>query len=130
MLALERLNATRIAATTAALDAARWPDAAIVLRTAPDEIIVVGDATVVSTVSVNDPHAIIEPETGLVGVWRSRRDSDRDLDRHCAWDWRRHEGRLAQGAVAGLPLTIWLGAERVLWIVPEAFAPDLEARLS
>ena len=127
MLAPERLSATRIAATAAALDAARWPADAIVLRVAADEAIVLADGVI----DVDDPHAIIEPDTGLVGAWMSRDDAARALDRHCAWDWRRHDGGLAQGAVAGVPVALWFGGgDRVLWIVPAPFAAELEARLS
>jgi len=130
VLALERLSATRIAASRAALDAARWPAGTLVLRTAPDEVVVIApDAGGVGD-AVADAHAIVEPETGLFGAWMPRAEAARRLDRHSAWDWRRHDGGLAQGAVAGLPLAIWLGADRVLWVVPEPFAADFQARLS
>ena len=65
---LERLVATRVVADPAALDEARWPDSAIVLRTAPDEALVLG---LVDADAVSDPHAIVRPETGMVGVWRT-----------------------------------------------------------
>jgi hypothetical protein len=119
--------ATRIAAARPALDRGRWPEGALVLRTAPDEAVVIGGVVVDA---VDDPHAIVEPETALFGVWMSRADATHHLDRHAAWEWRRHDGGLAQGSVAGVPVSLWLGADRVLWVVPEPFASTLQAALT
>jgi hypothetical protein len=126
----ERLSAMRIAAARSALDAARWPKDAIVLRVAPDEVLVIAaEAMRVTSNDIADPHAIVEPETGFAGAWISSAETARLLERHCAWEWRQHAGGLAQGAIAGLPIKIWFEADRALWLVPEAFAADFE-RLS
>jgi hypothetical protein len=124
---LERLTATRVVARRAALDRARWPDAVPVLRTAPDEALVLG---VVDAGLINDPHAIVLPETGMVGVWMTDEETGRRLSRAASWTSSRTPGSFAQGAVAGLPVKLWFEAGRVLWLVPEPFAAEFEARLA
>jgi hypothetical protein len=124
--ALERLMGTRVVADPAALDGARWPTSAIVLRTAPDEALVLG---LVDSDVVSDRHAIVRPETGLVAVWRTTAETARALDRAASWTSPRTPGSFAQGAVAGLPVKLYFETDRVLWIVPEPFGAEFEARL-
>ena len=126
MHALRPLTATRIAATPASLDAARWPSDAIVLRTAPDE------ATVLATVApadIADAHAIVEAETALVGVWIPADEALALLERECDWEWPSARPAFAQGAVAGLPMKLWFERDRVLFVVPAPFAADFAERL-
>lgn len=127
MPALERLQATRIVAKPGVLDEVAWPDAVPVLRTAPDEVLVVGT---VKPDLIVDPHAIVEPETGMFGVWMERGEALERLGAHAAWTSSGAPRSVAQGAVAGLPVKVWFEADRILWLVPEAFAADFEERLS
>src|SRR5215510_10733535 len=79
----ERIEGSRVVAAPAALDTARWPRSARAWRVAPDEVFVM---TAISADMVDDPHAIIEPDGGFVGVWV---DADRALgfiERSCAWE--------------------------------------------
>lgn len=123
---LEHLVGTRIVATPAALDAARWPDTARVLRIAPDEVFIVAS---VSADSVSDPHAIIVPDAGFAGVWVAAPEALDFLERSCEWELPADRPAFAQGAVAGLPLKLWFEHDRVLFIVPAPYAADLEERM-
>jgi hypothetical protein len=95
---------------------------------APDEVLVTAavDATV-----VDDPHAIVEQETGFSSVWLDRPTALDFLQRECDWDLLSAAGRsaLAQGLVAGLPMKVWFEADRVLFIVASPFAAELAERL-
>ncbi len=126
MRALDRLTATRVAATPAALDAAPWPQSAIVLRTAPDEAIVL--ATIASSL-IADEHAIVEAETALCGAWIPVDDALALLERECEWELPTDRPAFAQGAVAGLPLKLWFEHDRVLFVVPAPFVVDFAERL-
>ena len=128
MPALEQLSATRIVATPAALDAAAWPQGALVLRTAPDEALVtpvVGQDLILP----HDPHAIVARETGFAAAWVAADEALEFLERSCEWELPFERPAFAQGAVAGLPLKLWLERDRVLFIVPAPFAADLEERM-
>lgn len=126
MHALKPLTATRIAATPAALDAAPWPSDAIVLRTAPDEVIVLA---AIAPALIADAHAIVEPETALFGVWMPIDAALALLERECDWELPTHRPAFAQGAVAGLPLKLWFERDRVLFVVSAPFATDFAERL-
>lgn len=126
MHALETLTATRIAATPAALDTARWPARAIVLRTAPDEAIVLAS---VELSSISDAHAIVAAETALCGVWIAADVALALLERECDWEPPAARPAFAQGAVAGLPLKLWFERDRVLFVVPAPFATDFAERM-
>lgn len=128
MRAPERLEATRVAATPAALDAARWPEGARVLRLAPDEALVL--AAVGPEVVADDPFAIVEPESGFSGIWLPAAEALDVLARTCAWELPRARPAFAQGAVADLPVKLWFEEERVLFVVPAPYAEDLAERLS
>lgn len=126
MHALEPLTATRIAATPAALDAAPWPSDAIVLRTAPDEAIVLA---VITPSMIADTHAIVEPETALCGTWIPTDDALALLERECDWELPAARPAFAQGAIAGLPMKLWFEHDRVLFVVSAPFAADFVERL-
>jgi hypothetical protein len=125
-LTLERLTATRVAATPASLDAAPWPADAIVLRAAPDEVIVLA---AIAPALIADTHAIVEPETALFGVWLPAVEALEWLEHECDWALPVARPAFAQGAVAGLPLKVWFERDRVLFVVPAPFAADLLERL-
>lgn len=133
----ERLAATRIVALPRAIDSARWPEGALVLRLAPDEVLVTAE---VDAAAIDDGHAIVERETGFDGVWMERLAAIDFLERECDWELPRGMGQLgngsaadrpalAQGLVAGLPVKVWFEDDRVLFIVASPFTADLMERL-
>ncbi|MCB9162417.1 MAG: (2Fe-2S)-binding protein, partial [Caldilineaceae bacterium] len=127
---LPRLETTRIVATPAALDAAAWPDDVIPLRTAPDEVLLVGVcAPEALAARVADPHAIAIGDTSFVGVWLPAGVAAAMLSRVCEWALPAHRPAFAQGAVAELPVKLWLETDRTLIIVPAPFATDLVERV-
>jgi len=134
---LDRLAATRIVALPDALDAAEWPEGALVLRLAADEALVTAD---VPSSAIADPHAIVERETGFSGVWMDAEAARDVLERECDWELPRSmrqwgNGSAAdrpaftQGMVAGLPVKLWFEHDRVLFVVASPFAADLMERL-
>jgi hypothetical protein len=136
---------TRIVATAAALEAARWPTGSIALRVAPDEMLIVRNGAadraesvdptlvsllpLVSLVGAADPHAIIEEDSGWRGAWVPAAQALALVERACRWEPPRARPAFAQGALADLPVKIWFEHEQVLFIVAAPFAADLEARL-
>ncbi len=126
MRVLERLNATRVVATPSALDKAVWPQRALVFRLATDEVLVTAS---VPAGDVDDPHAIVERETGFSAVWADRAEAMDFLERECDWELPRERPAFAQGMVAGLPLKLWFEHDRVLVVVASPYAADLVERL-
>ena len=124
---LKLIAATRIVATPAALDAAAWPQGALALRVAPDEALV---TAAITADMVDDPHAIVEHDTGFVGAWVESDEALDFLERSCEWELPRERPAFAQGSVAGLPVKLWLEEDRVLFLVPVPYATDLEERMS
>jgi hypothetical protein len=122
----ERLAATRVAATSAALDAARWPAGELVLRVAPDEAVVLSKT---NAVAISDPHAIVVPETSLFGLWMSADVALAWLALECDWALPTARPAFAQGAVAGLPMKLWLEEDRVLFVVAGPFVADFVERV-
>jgi hypothetical protein len=148
---LKRIPATRIVAKPSALDAAAWPDDTIVLRIAPDELLVVAPAgqTVgsngpskeaqavslrssgaVTAQGLDDPYAIVVPEEGFAGAWLATDQALDFLERCCDWELPRERPAFAQGAVAGIPVKLWVEKKRVLFLVPAPYATDMEERMS
>ena len=121
----ERVRLIHAVATPAALDSASWPPDAIVLRIAPDAALVFNTAPPV----LSDPHAIVQHDDGYAAVWLSADEAADWLARYCAWELPPQRPAFAQGAVAGLPVKLWLDATRVLVLVPAPYATDLEERL-
>ena len=122
-LTFERLTGLRVVAEAAALDAAYWGEDITVLRLAPDDVFAI-DAT---SVTVDDEHAIVEPEVGLSGAWVAL-DAVR---RHVEWQLPAERPALAQGFVATIPARVWLpdDSDRVLLITAAAYADELAGRL-
>jgi hypothetical protein len=123
---LERLTGTRIVASAPAIDAAAWPDGALVLRLAPDEVLV---TAAVTAAAIDDPHAIVEHETGFSSVWLDHVRAINVLERECGWELPQERPAFAQGIVAGLPVKLWFERDRVLFIVASPFAMNLAERL-
>jgi hypothetical protein len=126
----EHIDATRIIATPAALDAAIWPRGALAMRIAPDEALVITEARhEIARDIVKDPHAIVERDAGFAGAWVAADEALAFRERACEWELPRERPAFAQGAVADLPMKLWLEEDRVLLIVPAPYATDLEERL-
>jgi hypothetical protein len=125
--ALEPLHGLRVVADPAALEAARWQVATdgeqvVVLRFAPDEAFAIG----ATSVTLDDPDAIVEDERGYVGAWcpfdaiRAQTEWSPPLDRPA----------IAQGSVAGVPAKVWLPDDgEVLIVATAAHAAGLSERL-
>src|SRR6185437_2746893 len=124
--AFERIYATRVVATPAALDAAPWPAGTLVLRIAPDEAL----AIPACVPEVSDPHAIVESEHGFSGAWVSAEDARSLLEHHCEWEVLAQGPALAQGSIAEIPAKIWLERQRALVLVPAPYAADFDERIS
>ena len=136
MPALEPLVCTRVVATAAAIDAARWPAGSIALRVAPDEALIINhgaaggaEPTDLAHVWAADPHAIVERDAGWCAAWVPSHHAIELIERACRWELPRARPAFAQGALADLPVKIWFEHDRVLFIVAAPFAADLEARL-
>ena len=84
---LHPLEATRVAAAPAALDALvaqpPWPANALAFRTAPDELLV---TAALDFEVAGDLHAIVERETGFSYVWLDAASTERFLERECDWE--------------------------------------------
>jgi hypothetical protein len=125
MLALKQISATHIVAAPAALDKAVWPAEAIVLRFATDEALVTPS---VDALSLDDPHAIVVPDSGYAGAWLAADEALAFLERTCEWELPSHRPAFAQGAVAGIATKLWLEQDRVLFVVPAPFVEDFAER--
>lgn len=128
---IRRLEASRVSATPAALDALverpPWGAGALAFRTAPDELLVAASPDFEVD---RDPQAIVERETAFSYVWLNDTTAERFLDREC--EWRRPSARPAftQGEVAGIPAKLWLEAGRTLILTPAPFASAFQRRLT
>jgi hypothetical protein len=124
--ALESLLGERIVADPAALDAAGWTgDPPLVLRFAPDEVFAIGSADL----SVDDPDAIREPESGIAGVWLTADELERLVLPHVEWPLPEVRPALAQGTIAGVPAKLWLEDDRALLLTLAAYRTELQDRL-
>jgi hypothetical protein len=132
---LEPILGLRVVADPAALDIATWtwaavpaaghPGAEITLRIAPDEAFAIG----AEAVSVDDPHAIVERESGLVATWLTPAELLGTVARHLEWPLPTERPVLAQGLVAGVPAKLWLSADGAILITAAAYADELGGRL-
>jgi len=121
--ALEPLRGLHVVAAPAALDGARWIGEVTVLRLAPDEALAI-DAT---GVVLDDPDAIVEPETGFVAAVLEPDDLLGVVD-HMDWMLPDAPDALGQGKVAGVPVRILMSALPVLF-VQAAYVDELRGRL-
>jgi hypothetical protein len=121
----EVLKGRRVVAAPAALDAAQWPPAWMVLRFAPDEALVVGDGDLV----VEDRHALVEDDASLAAIELSLSTAGELIARFGDWEWPIAGESLSQGLVAGVPVKVWTGSDRVLLIVPSSYLHEVEERL-
>jgi hypothetical protein len=124
--AVEILLGWRVVAAPAALDSGRFPVGALVLRFAPDDVLIVGEGVI----AVDDPHAIVEPDHGWCALAVSENRALEILAHHAAWSPPTQRPALAQGMVAGLAAKVFLDGERSLIIVTAPYAAELERRLA
>ena len=126
MPAPEPVEAVRVVASPPAIDAARWASDTVVIRVAPDELLVVGaDAP-----DVADPHAIVERDRGFAAVSIAAASVD-DLQWRAAWPLPREPGTSGQGLLHGVPVKVVVRADgSVVVIVARAYAHELEERLA
>ena len=124
MPALEPIGGFRVVASPDALDGARWTgDAASILRIAPDEALGLG----VTHVAVDDPDAIVEPESGFVVAYLDAHEQPA-LAAHVDWALPIEPGALGQGKIAGVPARLLVGTPSLL-VIQAAYADELRSRL-
>lgn len=123
---LRNVEAIRVVASPAALDGCRWPSETTVLRLAADEALALTDRP---ATDLDDPYAIVERETGFAVARLDWAEAARILEHECRWEPPRRRPALAQGAVAEIPVHLWLEQDRVLLVTRSAFAAELEERL-
>lgn len=126
MRAPELLHATRFVAAPAALDALPWSDGALVLRLAPDDLLVTYRGSLV--VALGDEPIIQEKEAGFVGWWLTPEELDHVIT-HVDWPLPTDRPALAQGLIAGVPAKLWLAEDRALLLCAAAYAHELKERL-
>jgi hypothetical protein len=122
----EPIEAVRVVASPSAIEAARWASDTVVIRVAPDELLVVdADAP-----DVADPHAIVEPDWGFAAVSIAAASLD-DLQGRAAWPLPREPGASGQGLVHGVPVKVIVRADgSAVLIVARAYMHELEERLA
>lgn len=125
MLALNRLAVTHIVATPTALDQAAWPPETLVLRIAPDEVLLLPAA---DGLDLADPHAIVVADSGYAGAWVAAPEALAFLERACEWELPSQRPALAQGAVAGIAVKLWLEEERILFVLSAPYSEDFTER--
>ncbi len=122
-LGLQPLVATRVVARPDVLDRLD-PGEGLALRTAPDEVLVVGRTSIV----VDDDHAIVFDDTGWAGVWLTPEQAAPLLATACEFSLPTDRPALVQGMVAQIAAKLWLEPDRVLIAVPVATAAEFAAR--
>jgi hypothetical protein len=120
----EPLPALRVVAAPEALDQLVVPDDHPVLRLAPDDLLVIGAASV-EVVGEN----LVVDEAGFVGWWLTPDEVREQVVPHVDWPLPTARPALAQGLVAGVPAKLWLAEDRALLLCAAAYAHELEERL-
>jgi hypothetical protein len=119
----EPLHGIRVVADPVAIDAlvAALPARTTALRFAPDEVLVLG----VASIRLDDPDAIVEDETGYVALTVERAAVERCTE----WPLPA-TGAVAQGSIAGVPAKLsWLPDGRAWVVTQAAYADELASRL-
>ena len=132
MPALEPLRGIRVVASPEALDRAVWdPEyGRLVWRFAPDDAFGWRPGAPVTSVTVDDPDAIIELENGYCAAYLKPADVA-ELRRQCEFGWPTERPALVQGNIAGVPAKVWLAdvANGDCLLVAAAYADELARRL-
>ena len=124
MRAPEPLPALRVVAASEALDDLTPLDEHPMLRLAPDDLLVIGAASV----QVSGEHLVVD-ETGFVGWWLTPEELRDQVIPHVDWPLPTARPALAQGLVAGVPAKLWLAEDRALLLCAAAYAHELQERL-
>ena len=124
MHAPEPLPALRVVGTPEALDELAVPDDQPRLRLAPDDLLVIGAASV----QVAGENLVVD-EAGFVGWWLTPEEVREQVLPHVDWPLPTARPALAQGLVAGVPAKLWLTEDRALLLCAAAYAHELEERL-
>jgi hypothetical protein len=126
VLALERMPVTRVVAKPAALDTLKPAGKSLVLRTAPDEALLLPPR---ADLSLHDPHAIIVDDGGFAGVWLTKDIALNLLARHCEWFVPPGRLGLQQGAIANIATRLWVEESAILFLIPAPLVQDFEERV-
>jgi hypothetical protein len=126
VLALETLRGTRIAGNPSLLDRGVASHNAIVLRIAPDELLVIPRG---HDAADPPPELIAVEETGFVGCWLTPDELAAQVVPHIDWELPVDRPALAQGLVAGVPAKLWLESGRALLLCAAPYAHELTERL-
>lgn len=127
MPAAEPLAGWRIVAAPAALDSLVTDPDSTALRLAPDDVLVVGSP---APPGVDDPHAIVEPDTGWSAFTFTETAFADGPAHRVEWALPSDRPALAQGLVAGVPAKVWFAMDgTVLVMCATAHAHDLGARI-
>ncbi|MGB0384807.1 MAG: hypothetical protein ACPGWR_08300 [Ardenticatenaceae bacterium] len=124
-----RLQATRIVSTPAALDTIQAPNDRLVLRTAADELLIIPPAPA-QDVALADPYAIVVEDASYSAIWLDAQHAQRFLSHACQWELPSQRPAFAQGAVAGIATKLYFEQKRVLLIVPTPYAAEMNDRMA
>ena len=129
---LEPIQGVRVVASPEAIDRAVWnPEyGTLVWRFAPDDAFGSRAGAPTTSVTVDDPDAIIELEHGYYAAYLMPVDVA-ELRRHCEFEWPMERPALVQGNIAGVPAKVWLAdfANGDCLLVAAAYADELATRL-
>ena len=132
MPALEPVHGVRVVASPDALDRADWDpdDVTLIWRFAPDEAFATRPGEPLTSVQLDDPHAIIEIESGFFAAYMMP-DDVAELRSHCEFDWPATRPALVQGKIAGVPVKVWLPdvANGDVLLVAAAYVDEFVDRL-
>ena len=116
----------RVVAGAQSLDGIEWPEDAVVLRLARDEVLVL---TELDKLVVSDEHVIAEEEAGFSSSKLTQVEFDQLVRPHIDWAIPSTRPALGQGLVSGVPCKLWLADDSVLVLCLTAHVHELEARL-
>jgi hypothetical protein len=120
----EALPALRVVAASEALDQFTLSGEHPMLRLAPDELLLIGAASV----QVTGENLVVD-ETGFVGWWLTPEELREQVVPHVDWPLPTARPALAQGLIAGVPAKLWLAEDRALLLCAAAYAHELQERL-
>jgi hypothetical protein len=125
---MHTLELTRVVAHAALLDSLLAPNS---IRLSTDEALCFG--SVEDIAAAFPTAAIVEPETGMSGVWMAENEMRRRLSSLAEWPLPQRSGAesvVSQGLLAGIPAKVWLpiGDGEALLLVATAHAHEMEER--
>ena len=126
MLGADVIPAQRVVALPAALDALALVTPQL-LRIAADEALVLDGG--VDVAAVADPHAIVEDDDAISGVWVTWSVFHQLVGPHMEWQLPEERPTLAQGLVAFVPTKLFLKDDGVLVMCATPHVHELMERL-